>query len=389
MTVSHWLRPHRFTTSDLTADVVVVGAGIAGLSTAYWISEIQPDLKIIILDRAPLGAGASGRNAGFLTKGSASFYKKLSLEWGAQRAKEILEFSEDSLELLYQNILKASPEVKYERTNSLTLFQTEALKDSWTDPGFSPEDFKFDWKKSEELGESLKPNFYGAYETGAEYKVHPVQLLASLKTKLEARKIQLLESLSVFELTADGVRTETNTIRCKQVVLAMNGYLPQFHPAFKEVIRPYRAQMLAVELEDELDSEALHYDPPQRVYWRKSFEKTLLIGGKRVVDEENEQGDFERISPVIQASLESYLRDLLKIKYKIVHRWSGIMGFTDHELPFITRASAAPLDTVVVGGFSGHGMGLGFKSGLEAAELLTGKISQSFFDTFKSVNIKL
>ena len=388
MTVSHWLRPHRFTTSDLTADVVIVGAGIAGLSTAYWISEYQPNLKIIVIDRSPIGSGASGRNAGFLTKGSASFYKKLTLEWGVEKAKEIFQFSESSLELLYQNILKASPELKYEKTSSLTLFQTEEIKNFWKDAAFNPQDFNFEWRKSEEMGASLRPHFFGAYENGPEYKVHPVQLLTSLKTTLEARKIQLIENLSAFDLTPEGITTETNTIKCRQVVLAMNGYLPQFHPAFKDLITPYRAQMLAVELEEELDSGALHYDPPQRVYWRKSFEKTLLIGGKRVLDEENEQGDFERISPLIQAGLESYLRDGLKIKYKIVHRWSGIMGFTDHELPFITRA-AAPLDAFVLGGFSGHGMGLGFKSGQQAAELLTGQISKSFFDTFKSVNIKL
>lgn len=146
--------------------------------------------------------------------------------------------------------------------------------------------------------------------------------------------------------------------------------------------------MMAVELEDDIDSNSLHYDSPERVYWRKASDKTLLIGGKRLLDEAGEVGDFEKISPLIQAGLESYLKNQLKLRYKIINRWSGTMGFTEHELPLITKAEAA-LDTYVIGGFSGHGMGLGFRSAQEMAELVTGKITKSFFDNIKTVKIKL
>lgn len=388
MTTSHWLRSHRFTTPEMTADLVIVGGGYVGLSTAYWISEFRPDLKIIILERSYVGAGASGRNAGFLTKGSATFYKSLNQEWGTEGAKSIYRFAEESLDLVYQNVLKSSPEIKFEKTTSLTLFQNEADKNNWNHQDFNPSDFNFEWRSSDELSLSIQKKFAGAYENGPEYKVDPIQLLQSLKKTLESRKIQIIENLSAFELTADGLSTEINTIKCKQVVMALNGYFPQFHPAFKDLISPRRAQMLAVELEDDIDSLSLHYDSPERVYWRRSFDKTLLIGGKRLLDEAGEFGDFEKISPAIQAGLESYLRDILKVKYKVLHRWSGTMGFTEHELPIITRADA-PLETFVIGGFSGHGMGLGFRSSQEMAMLVTGQITQSFFDKFKSVKIKL
>ena len=388
MTTSHWLRSHQFTTPDTTADIVILGAGYVGLSTAYWLSEYRPDLKIIILDRAHVGAGASGRNAGFLTKGSATFYKSLSKEWGHERALELYRFADESIQLVYQTILKSSPELKFEKTTSLTLFQTPEQKSAWESPQFRPEDFQFEWRSSNELSPTIRDKFSGAYESTYEYKINPIQLLASLKNTLEGRKIQIVENLAGFELTPDGVSTEYNFIKCKQVVLALNGYLPQFHNVFKGLVTPRRAQMLAVELEDDVDSQSLHYDSPQRVYWRKSSDKTLLIGGKRLLDSDGETGDFEKLSAVIQAGLESYLKDQLKVRYKVIHRWSGTMGFTEHELPILTQAEA-PLDTYVIGGFSGHGMGLGFRSAQEMAELITGKISTSFFDTFKKVSVKL
>ena len=388
MTTSHWARAHQFKTPDMYADIVIIGGGYVGLSTAYWISEYCPDLKIIVLDRSSVGSGASGRNAGFLTKGSATFYKTLSQEWGKDRALKLYQFADESISLVAQNILKSSPEIKFEKTTSLTLFQNESLKSAWDLEGFNPSDFNFEWKKSDDLSTNLKAKFSGAFENGGEFKINPMQLLGSLKNTLEARKIQVIENLSAFELNESGVATEYNFIKSKQVVLALNGYFPQFHQNFKPLITPLRAQMMAVELEEDIDSNSLHYDSPERVYWRKSQDKLLLIGGKRLLDESGERGDFEKISPLIQKGLENYLTEQLGLKFKVIHRWSGKMGFTEHELPILTKA-VAPIETYVIGGFSGHGMGLGFRSAQEMARLVSGEISKSFFDSFKETSIIL
>jgi glycine/D-amino acid oxidase-like deaminating enzyme len=270
----------------------------------------------------------------------------------------------------------------------MTLFQTESQLAEWSDQRFAPNRFNFHWKKNVELPEALRRKFVGAFENGPEFKVNPLQLLSSLKKLLESRKVQFVESSSAFELTQDGVLTELNTIRARQVVLAMNGYLPQFHQLFSTHIVPRRAQMLAVEVDENLDCPSLYYDPPERVYWRKSQDNVLLIGGKRLLDEEGETGDFEKVSPKIQKGLEDYLTGQLGVRYRIINRWSGTMAFTEHELPLLQKI-IAPLETYVVGGFSGHGMGLGFRSGLEVARLVTGESSHSFFEQFKRADIQL
>jgi glycine/D-amino acid oxidase-like deaminating enzyme len=58
------------------ADVVVVGAGFTGLWTAIRLLEMEPSLRVVILEQAVVGFGASGRNGGFceasLTHGLAN-----------------------------------------------------------------------------------------------------------------------------------------------------------------------------------------------------------------------------------------------------------------------------------------------------------------------------
>lgn len=388
MTTSHWARPEGTSHSTIQTEVLIIGGGYVGLSTAYWLSEMNPGMKITILERSFSGAGASGRNAGFLTKGSASFYNALFREWGKERAKSIFEFAQVSLELVHDHILSRSPELKFERSKSVTLFRSEEQLTKWQTPDFRPLDFGFQWTPRSNLSDPLQGTFAGAFEHGPEFPINPTHLLSTLRALLESRKIRLIENVSAFELTPEGVRTEVNMIKAKHVVLALNGYLPQFHQTFKNLITPRRAQMVAVKLEESFPCPGLHYDPEERVYWRMSEENVLLVGGKRLLDERGEIGDFEKVSPIVQNGLEDYIRERLKVKYSVLNRWSGTMGFTEHELPYVSKASA-PLDTVVVGGFSGHGMGLGFHCAKEAAELVLGQKKESFFSAFKEVKFSL
>jgi glycine/D-amino acid oxidase-like deaminating enzyme len=50
---------------DANADVVIVGGGFTGLWTAYFLTEAEPSLGIVVLEQDICGGGPSGRNGGF------------------------------------------------------------------------------------------------------------------------------------------------------------------------------------------------------------------------------------------------------------------------------------------------------------------------------------
>jgi len=224
--------------------------------------------------------------------------------------------------------------------------------------------------------------------TAGEFKVDPMSLLEAIRKILQQRSVVFQENSSAFDIKDGEVLTEHNRIKAKKIILTMNGYMPQFSKLLKGVIHPKRAQMLAVTLDQAVESPYLHYDPSEKVYWRTTSEKVIVIGGKRLLDEAGEESDFEKISPVIQIGLESYLTEKLKLNFKILKRWSGIMGFTEHELPLIQKIKGAQ-ELYLAAGFSGHGMGFGFKSGQELAGLVTGQKAHSFFETFRTEDISI
>ena len=50
---------------DLDVDVAIVGGGFSGLWTAYYLRQLEPSLRVAVLERHYCGFGASGRNGGW------------------------------------------------------------------------------------------------------------------------------------------------------------------------------------------------------------------------------------------------------------------------------------------------------------------------------------
>ena len=105
MSGSYWL-DQSSQRKDKHFDIVVVGGGISGLSTAYWLLVEDSQLKIAVLDKKKLGEGATGRNAGFVTCGSVEHFNRLVGKLGEEKALAIWQFAAKNLDLIKEHIVR-------------------------------------------------------------------------------------------------------------------------------------------------------------------------------------------------------------------------------------------------------------------------------------------
>ncbi|MBL7666267.1 MAG: FAD-binding oxidoreductase, partial [Bacteriovoracaceae bacterium] len=125
MSVSYW--NDRSYGKTATYDIAIVGGGISGASCAYWLSKEDPSLRIAIIEKYEMGAGATGRNAGFITCGSVEHFNRLVGKHGQDEALEIWRFSEENLRLLQQEIIHdRAKELLFENKGSFSLASTDS-----------------------------------------------------------------------------------------------------------------------------------------------------------------------------------------------------------------------------------------------------------------------
>src|SRR5690554_1097346 len=102
-----------------TAEVVVVGAGMLGVWTSYWLAKAGVD--VVVLEKSAIGWGATGRNGGFLTGGGAIGYQRMTDTLGRENARALFELSMKGQELPHQIVAEQKIECDLRRNGTLSL----------------------------------------------------------------------------------------------------------------------------------------------------------------------------------------------------------------------------------------------------------------------------
>ena len=322
------------------------------MSCAFWAKKLNPERHVGLLELNRIGYGASTKNAGFLTKGSFSYYHHLEASYGEKIAHNFFSFGHDSIQLAHDFILKDSS-LEFTPTSSLTL-STHVLQHN---PFFHEVDHLYSDKFSRR-----------AHLSPGEVKINPQTFIHHLKTMCEKMGVVIHENVVVDKKNCDGLQS--------QIIFCLNAYTGSFLENFQTKISPYRGQMLEMQIQDGHSFDHLFYYPEERVYWR-FYQDKIWIGGKRLVDEERETTMDMGINSVIQLELEDFVRTKLNLRATVTRQWSGIMGFTKNERPICQRLEQE--NQYLLAGFSGHGMGYGFKSAKELVEHLDDKQKEPFF----------
>ena len=123
MTTPYWLDPlpdlHGPLEGTVECDIVVIGGGLCGTSTALHLAQMGVD--VVLLEARHLAESASGRNAGFVLQGTAERYSRAVELMGRERARRIHSWTVENHRRMATCIRQHDIECAYQKRGSLQL----------------------------------------------------------------------------------------------------------------------------------------------------------------------------------------------------------------------------------------------------------------------------
>lgn len=361
-------------------DVVIVGAGIVGLSAGIQLLQNNPKSRIAILEQNNYFSGASTKNAGFACFGSAG-----------ELLDDLNHYSEFEVFSLFkkrfdgiQNLLKicGSQNVSLNQSGGY-----ELISDEFPEELIGNEKLEFLNAKIQEYtglrnyyNESTKDiklhglsNLVQFISTPYEALINPLDMMNALIRKFYflGGKIYYSSSLTGYSEITDQIElfisSSQHKLLSRYLIFSNNRSSQTILPDLK--IKPARNLVLILQGEHHLRG-AYHYHKGF-VYFRP-VDDGILIGGARHLDLDQEFSD----EVIVTSKIQKYLIDFAEKhifstgKSNQLHQWLGIMGMGNTKKPCVQFVSS---NIVAALGLGGIGLAIGVDTGKEAADLLISK----------------
>jgi glycine/D-amino acid oxidase-like deaminating enzyme len=358
-------------------ETVVVGGGLVGLSTAYWLA--QGGCQVTVLEAGALAGRASGRNAGSVLTGSPEPFVRLAHRLGKGRALAFWHLSEENRELLRQEILDSGKvECGFQGEGSWIVSlagsgQEELLEESGE--LLRQEGFEVEWRSASGVARAsgavgLGGGLFQARDGGLD----PLRLCRGLATLggFEVATGTRVRGIAAWDGRVHLV-TDGGEILAERVALAVNAYIPSLLPQLAPEVRPVRAQVLATAPTERSLSGVWYLDNGSQQV-RQLADGTVLFGGCRDRAEATEVGYVESPTATVQGALEETLTATFPTfaDLRVVRRWAGTLAFTADGLPRVAAVPHIP-GAYYAAGFHGHGLSLGFAVGRYLARWVSGE----------------
>jgi gamma-glutamylputrescine oxidase len=346
---------------DLIADVCVVGLGGSGLAAVAEL--VDRGLSVVGLDAGRVGAGAAGRNGGFLLAGPAAFLHQSVATWGAS--------SIDLYHATLAEIDKLSdllgPEV-IRRTGSIRLAGLPG------EPADSA-DREADLADCAALAEVLRHNAIGVEDYDGELgrgiflpddaAMNPARRALGLAAQL-APRAALYEHSPALHISSGAVKTETGTVSAPVILVAIDGKLELALPELRGRVRTARLQMLGT---DAVTPGRL----PCPVYCRWGYDYAqqdaagrLLVGGGRDKFIDSEWTTDTAPTPDVQRYIENVAQRMAGEPVTVSSRWAASVAYTADGRPLCSEVAPG---VVAYGAYNGTGNLVGPLAGRAAIAL--------------------
>ena len=347
--------------NDITCDVCIVGAGLAGITTAYLLQK--EGKKVVVLDKGPIGGGETGRTTAHLSDALDDRYEKIIQVHGEKGAMLAAESHAAAIDKIEEIVKKENIDCDFMRTKGYLFLL----------PSDKEEELDKELEATHKIGYTevtkLQHNPIQTLSKGPvlcfpdQGQFHPMKYLAALAQIIldNGGQIYTHSQAHTFE---SGVVTRVQTTN-KHTVTANNLVVCTNTPVNDWVTMhtkqaPYRTYVLAYKIPHNAVPEGLYWDNSDPYHYIRTqrgkanegkIEQDLLIVGGEDHKTGQEENPEERFN-----CLDEWARQHFPMIEAEAYRWSGqVMEPVDY-LAFIGRNPGDSENVYIATGDSGHGM---------------------------------
>jgi glycine/D-amino acid oxidase-like deaminating enzyme/nitrite reductase/ring-hydroxylating ferredoxin subunit len=357
---------------DVDADVCVVGAGIAGLTTAYLLA--REGRTVVVLDDGTVGSGETGRTTAHLSNALDDRYSVLEKRHGVEGARLAAASHTAAIDRIEQIV----------RTESIDCGFTRLPGYLFVPPGEPADVLDREWEAATAAGVAGLRRVDRApipFDTGPallfprQGQFHPLRYLQALAAAIERQggRIFNFSHAATFEGGTDAhvVVEDGATVRAGAIVVATNVPVND-RVAIHTKQAAYRSYVVGFGVPHGSVPLALYWDtgdPYHYVRLQAAPEggETLIVGGE---DHKTGQADD---ADVRVARLVAWARERFPMAQDIAYEWSGQVLEPVDGMAFIGRNPMDEPNVYVATGDSGHGMTHGTIAGILITDLIAGR----------------
>ncbi|HWA32357.1 MAG TPA: FAD-dependent oxidoreductase, partial [Candidatus Paceibacterota bacterium] len=324
-------------------DLIIVGAGLAGLWLAFNLKIKNQKLKILILEKGDFPDGASLRNAGFACFGSPS---EILADYSimGEEVWNILDHKIQGIrmmrEFLGDEAVNYDPSGGYEciigSDNISKLRDKVEILNQKLYP-MTQNTQVFSWCGHERMEDMGLTCFSGMIQNRLEGSIHSGMLIKELMKRVKVMGVEILTSMEVVKYAEEKFFVHLLTSKgyqfaCRKLFICTNGLTKKL---VKDApMRPARGQII---LTSEIPNLPLRgtFHATEGFYYFKNLGNRVLLGGGRNFDMEGEMTTDTCTTQPIKEHLQDFMRRhiLFGRHYRIEYDWAGTMALTELKKP--------------------------------------------------------
>lgn len=330
-------RKREVLSKDIECDILVIGAGMAGLLTAYMLTK--SGREVVVIDAKSTASGVTKNTTAKITSQHNLIYDSIIKEFGEEGARQYAKANELAIQRYKEIIDEEKIDCDFERKDAYlySLDNTKSLEDEYT----AVKKLGIDAELVDEVNLPVKVKAALKFKNQAQF--NPLKFLRPISEKLT-----IYENTTALDITEEISVVTKDDIKIKANKIIVATHYPFLNTPGYYFMRMHQERSYVLALENAQDVNGMYKGIDKNAYSFRNYKNLLIFGGSAQRTGENEEGGaYEKLR---KAAKELYPNSIEK------YHWSAQDCMTLDNIPYIGHYSSKTPDIYVETGFEKWGM---------------------------------